>query len=255
MLYNINMTRKQILRIFNILLLIIMINVIILFETNNIGDDAQLVIDEFVSRGVFVETIDNISYYRVAKKYEYEDTSNICDSYTDKLIGTTGDIYISNGNPTGGYSLGYYLKQTWSGHAAIVSRDTATLTYEIVGNRSKEENVLTERENLWFFATRNVDMVVVRPKVKNNEKLLEYLHSNEGKPYNYVVVFHGRNSFYCLDIVIRAYDYCKIDIENNGNIVQGCSIIASDKTYLIYYKQKLSDGKYNIYYLCEANDD
>ena len=80
----------------------------------------------------------------------FEEVVNVEDfnNYTDLNVGTIGDIYISNRDPLGDFFITEWIsKIAWIGHAGVVYNEDATKMVEIVGNDTKENNVVKIYEN------------------------------------------------------------------------------------------------------------
>ena len=219
------------------------------------GHKTSRVIAEFISRAEFVKVENKTAYYKVVKKYDYENTENIIDSLADEYIGTTGDIYISAKDPLDFFVSKYISKKLRIGHAAIVKSEDATITVEVTGNTGKENNIVKEYDNIWFKKS-NVEISVLRVKgVKQaeKEKITDWLEKHYGNPYSSNYFKHSNNKFYCLDLCSEAYKSIGYEIDGGANTTLGSTIINNDNTYIIYYKKKVNKENinYEVYYLSE----
>ena len=132
----------------------------ITFESNEIDKD----IIEFKSRAVYVDSIDNFNYYKVIKKYDYEDSRNICNNYTDISVGTIGDIYVTNSDPLGGFFVTEWIsKYAWIGHAGMIYNEEGTKTIEIIGNGNKKDNIVKIYDNDWLEKVSS-ELIILRVK-------------------------------------------------------------------------------------------
>jgi len=241
------------LKIIILVILILLIFFITEVDVRHHAMDAK--IDSFIDRAVYEETIDETAYYKVNKEYEYEDNKNIGNPQEVNYIGTTGDIYLVNSDPVGMLITNWLSRRLYLGHCGIVYNEDASQMVEVVGNKSREENVVKVYNNDWMLITTN-GLVVLRVKGIDDDKknsLIDYLDNQMGKKYNYFFLAHLKNSFYCMDIASRAYEEIGIDIDGNLNITLGSSLIDSDNTYLIYYRMMVHEEgmKYKVYYLSE----
>lgn len=222
-------------------------------ESNKINNS----IDEFISRGIYVNTIDNISYYKVVKKYDYEDCDNILDEYSEKSVGTIGDMYITDRNPLKGFAVTEFISnKTWIGHCGIVYNEDGTLTLETVGNKSVEENKVKVRENIWL----DIDApryLIMRVKGINDEQkdiLKQEYEKIMDCRYNHSFIFGSKRHFYCSDMISYLYDKLDINLNDDYFLTTGGDLICAEQTYIIYYRQRvIKEGKnhYNVYYLSE----
>jgi|SRR5690554_5704074 len=216
-------------------------------------------LNDFKDRAVFVIERGNTRYYEVKAEYDYEDTSrHIKDSISDIQIGATGDIYVTSRNPVpGSVFLGFVSKLTWIGHAGLVIDDKGRETIEIVGNVNRESNVVKAYENTWIEGGKYTDQIaVLRIKdttEKQRDMMVEYAESKIGMPYNYTFLFNRKNSFYCSDLVSRAVAHAGININYDHLATTGSDMIVSENTYLIYYRERISDNRFAVYYLTEGD--
>ncbi len=248
---------KLIKRFVNLFIVILLLFVIFIIdgaiESNKINKD----IENFKNRGQLVYQNDIYTYYKVSKLYDYEDCNNVVDSYDDKFVGDVGDIYLTDRDPLGGFFITDWIsKITWIGHGSIVYNSSATEMLEIVGNKSKEENVVKVVDNIWL----DIDSpryVMLRVKDMDNQKRNIIKQESDkllGCKYNYLFMFGGNKRFYCTDLISKIYK--KIDINTNKDyfFTTGSDIISNEETYLIYYREKYTKNNkecYNIYYLSE----
>ena len=89
------MSYKHLKRNITIIIFVFVIIILTFVCTNEVCDvTANSKISSFVNRATLEKIENNIEYYKVSKKYDYEDTTlRIIDEVSDN-IGTTGDIYI-----------------------------------------------------------------------------------------------------------------------------------------------------------------
>lgn len=247
---------KKLNKVINIILIILLVLMIIflsdcIIEKNKIDN----IVDEFKSRGQLVYQNDIYSYYKVEKKYEYEDTSNILDNYSDINVGTTGDIYVTNRNPLSGFFVTKWLSRlSYIGHGGIVYSEDGSKMVEIVGNEGRENNVVKINDNTWL-EIDSPNYIILRPKnITNEQKDIIQSECNKilGSRYNYFFLISSNKRFYCTDLI--SYIYKKVDIILNKDMffTTGSDIIVNDDTYMIYYRERYINNKkvcYNIYYL------
>ena len=219
------------------------------------GHDANKKINNFIKRGIYVTTINKIEYYKVVKKYDYENTRNVIEELEDIYVGSAGDIYISSKDPLDFFLTKYLSKRLRIGHAAIVQSEDAKMMVEVIGNSTKENNVVKKVNNTWL-ETKNEEITILRAKNINEENkrnIQKNLKEKYGLSYNYIFLVHAENRYYCLDLCSRVYEEIGIDIDKNSIITFGSSMIKNDNTYIIYYKKKVQSDNinYRVYYLSE----
>lgn len=219
-------------------------------------------IGDFKSRGIYEKTEGIYSYYKVKKQYDYEDIDNrpvITNYGTGNYIGSLGDIILTNRNPlpdepiiqvmTGLFAQYYYV-----GHASLnMSEELLIEVYADSG-----AGVMLS-ENNWFYDGEDTPRIVgLRVKNTNQDILNQvsnYAYSKLGYPYNWTFLFYRHRSFYCTDLVSRAYLETGISINYDNLATTGNDMIVSPNTYLIFYRELIyQDGTphYNIYYLTEG---
>ena len=213
-------------------------------------------IEEFKSRAELIYENDIYTYYKVSKKHQYEDTSNIVKNYDDINVGTTGDIYLTNRNPINGFFVTSLIsKMSYIGHGAMIYDEKGKEIVEIVGNKSWEENEVKIVENKWL-TIDSPNYIILRSKnidSKRKEVLKEESNNILGSKYNYTFI-SNKKTFYCTDMI--SYLYKKINIKLNKDFffTTGSDIITNNEMYIIYFRERyIKNNKvcYNVYYLSE----
>ena len=243
---------------------VILLIVIIVVSSFIIGSGVKTksVIDDFKKRGELVYVNDGVEYYKVIKAYEYEDVSNriystssVLDEskkYTDKKIGTTGDVYITSNDPFGTMYTKWASKRIKIGHCGIVYDEYADSMVEVYGN--KVDNIVDIHDNDWNEQNKS-ELIIIRNKEHINKKeITDWLDSKIGMKYNYLFFINPKNRFYCTSLVSKCYEETQNQpISNNNIFVTGASMINNENTYIIYYKEKVDDIniQYRVYFLSE----
>ncbi|HHU55625.1 MAG TPA: hypothetical protein GXZ48_02890 [Acholeplasmataceae bacterium] len=238
-------------------LIIIIVSLFAVFMVNGLIESRVVnkELEEFKARGELVYENENNIYYRVKPKYDYEDTSrHIMNDYFDWQIGATGDIFVTSRNPLQGNPItGFISDHTWVGHTGLVIDDEGQNTIEITGNLDdRDRNVVDIWYNDWVI-DRTTDQIVLL-RVKNTteddrNKMVEYAKSQLGKPYNYTFLFNRAYSFYCSDLVSRSVANAGINVNYDYLATTGSDMIVSPNTYIIYYREKIGENKFAVYYL------
>lgn len=212
-------------------------------------------IKTFTERGEFVCVENKIAYYKVLKKYAYEDAKNVINDIADIYVGTTGDIYVSAKDPLDFFVTKYISKRLRIGHGAIVKSDDAKTTVEVTGNSGRDNNVVKEYDNVWF-SKSNTEITVLRVKnigEKEKSQIKDSLEKKYGMPYSYNYFKHSENKYYCFDLCSEVYKEIGYVIDKGANTTLGSTMICDDDTYIIYYKKKVNKTNinYEVYFLSE----
>lgn len=240
-----------------ILILAIIISLFSVFMVNGIIESIYVnkQINEFKARGEYVfEDYDTI-YYQVKPKYDYEDASRpVMTSFFDHRVGSTGDIFVTSRNPLPGNPfMGWISNCTWVGHTGLVIDYYGNETVEVTGNLSPDKNVVRTWENNWITADRGTDQIALL-RIKNTteeqrEQMVNYALEKEGLPYNYTFLFNRAHSFYCSDLVSRAVASSGINVNYDYLATTGSDMIVSRNTYIVYYREKISEDMFAVYFL------
>lgn len=257
---------KRILKILNTILLVFLA-ILLVFITNGTVEYSavQKEIKDFKNRSELDFTVEaiNTTFYKVAPKHEYEDLSRTVLTYSYHLnyIGSAGDIIITNRNPVKdvpvlNLPVSYFAKYFYVGHSTL-SAINPKITYESVVNQDYDNGV-RKVVNDWLyldFDTRHIVGLRVKDIDDNLAlKVDEYCESKVGYPYNYTFAFNRYNSYYCTDLISRAYKEANVNINYDYLATTGNDLFLSENTYMIFYREVvIKDGKYhfNIYYLKE----
>ena len=260
---------KRLLKIMNIIILVFFAVLLVFIINGSVEYNVvQKEIKEFKKRAELDFTFEEISttFFKVNPKYDYEDASRETLTYGEYLdfIGSAGDIIITNRNPAKDIPIlnlpvSYFAKYFYVGHSTV-NAVNPKLTYESVGT-DDGINGVRKVLNDWLyldFDTRHI--IGLRVKDINDEmaiKVEDYCEDKMGYPYNYTFAFNRNNSYYCTDLISRAYKEAKTNINYDYLGTTGNDIILSENTYIIFYREVIiKDGKnhFNIYYLKEETD-
>ena len=243
---------KKLIICFIFLLVFIIIFVIdCVFESVQINDK----VNAFISRGVLTYENENKHYYKVIKKYDYEDISYpIIRDFSSSNVGSTGDIYISNRNPIELNLVGYISKHIYIGHSALVYDELANNTIEVIGNGKKEENCVKLWDNKWIYE-KSPNFIFLRVKGMNDnlkDKFINECDKIMGEDFNYNFLFNNNKKHYCSELVTYLYNKLGYNLNNDYYASTGADYITNDNTYIIYYQEKVilnNKTHFNIYYL------
>lgn len=253
---------------------IVLLSILIVFITNGFIEKAVVNRDlkEFKARGIYTFSEGGNNFYKVIKKYDYEDTKQVynpLDKY--QYIGTTGDIILTSRNPMR-YSrswlvenvCGFFSKNFFVGHSSLIVSDDGAIMAEITAHEIVDGENVDENSgvriviNDWINADDGSEYILGL-RVKNAssediEEVVDYVYDNLGKKYNYSFLFFRKNRYYCTDLVSRAYKAAGININYDYLVTTGNDMIVSSNTYLVFCREKVVNNgntEYNIYYLCE----
>lgn len=259
--------QKVLIKLSKIMLVVIclLITLFLVFTVNGFVEYGLVnsQIDDFKERGQWVCDIDNYHFYEVEKKYDYENTSlrtyshkvfNPHTLFPDNYIGSKGDIIITSRNPMRGTSIGWIIgifsKYYYVGHATI-NLENYKKCYESEG---KEDGGVHECLNDWMIIDDCPTLLGLRVKTDEEtiDKALNYIENQDGKGYNWTFVAFRNKTYYCTDLISRAFRYNGVDINYDKLATTGNDMILSDNTYIFFYKERIDCGsiyEYNVYYL------
>ena len=264
----------RILRIFNVFLISIITFVLVFFI--NGGIEKIFVNDEindFINRGVYEKTLiihgQNVDVHKVSPLYDYEDISRPTfriveynEYYTEYYIGSLADITLTSRNPLRlieypmiKKTAGFFANNFYIGHATLNSTEIGDYYIESVGN-----NVVygvVESINTWFETevrkgddtNRIIGLRVKNTTSEDREKIVSEARSKIGLEYNMNFFVSHPNKYYCTDLITRIYEQYGYDINYDGFFSIGNDMILSKNTYLIFYIDRVSSDKFNLYYL------
>ncbi len=205
----------------------------------NIKVDSQ--ISDFISNAVFKEEVNNIRYYEVDIPQVNELSSPTIQVINNIPKSTTkGDIFVSRESvlevlPFSAQFISFYF----GGHAGIVLDQYTVI--ETTGMESNpDNNVVIKGFN--SIITNNLKRSVIGLRVNASDeeinKAIGYLDESIGKKYNYSFIFNRKNTYYCTDLVARAFSKeagLDFDLDKDGIAVSCNDLVISDDTFITYY--------------------
>lgn len=209
-------------------------------------------INDFVNNGVYVGNLRDYYFYEVNIN-EKLDSPSISFTETGYPESTNyGDIFIYKESkieyiPYSAAFISYFF----GGHAGIVVDDSVTIEANgAMGNPYLDvvdtcpNNIFTDSDK------RDVVGLRVRATEEDVNQAMEYIENSLDMPYNFSFVFNRKNSFYCTDIISRAFGHeSNLDYElDKDGIATSCNdLIVSEDTYMIYYMYYNGNEKH-LYY-------
>lgn len=215
----------------------------------NIIVDTQ--ISNFIEKGVFKEVIGNIHLYEV----EVEGLTE--PSITFDLRGypestNRGDIFIHKESEINmvPYSAAF-ISYFFGGHAGIILNESKTI--EVNGAMSNPAlNVVDTCYNDIFYGGTSRDTLGLRVRAPQDDidKAVDFAYAEVGKPYNFTFVLNRKNSYYCTDLLSRAFGKeagLNYNLDKDGIATSCNDLILSEDTNIIYYMFYVGSEKH-LYY-------
>ncbi len=247
--------------------------VLIVFLLNGVVEKgfANRKIAAFKARGELVATSDdNVKnhYYKVTHTFDYEDTTRPIFDIEKRIIGGLADIIVTNRNPMRGFpNISWVMepvfKELYLGHATINVNEQGDQMMEVVGNSTNaSQNIVSQIENHWLtyeeqLGDESISPMIIGLRVKNTtqqerQQAVDFALAQEGKPYNFTFLFNRTKSFYCTDLVSRAYEDAGIGINYDFFATTGIDLIVNQKLYIIFVREIViidNETHFNYYYL------
>jgi len=254
-------------------ILFIIICLVLIFLGNGFYEKALInkKIEDFKARAVYIgddKIRANVYYYKVLKKYDYEDTSRNTFDIQRRIIGSKTDIIITNRNPMRGVLIldpivGFLAHNFFLGHSTINSTDDGSKIIEVLGNTGNPEwDRVLENYNDWMLIEdslqeKSESPIIIGLRVKGTtasqrDKMIEYARKQIGKGYNYTFLFNRINTFYCSDLVSRSIKHGGINVNYDHFVTTGNDMILSKNTYIFFLRETIIvDGEkiFNVYFL------
>lgn len=195
---------------------------------------------EFIDNGVKVGTHNRFTFYEVVIEEELTTPSITFTESGNPQSTTPGDIFVLRESildvlPYSAEFITFYF----GGHAGIVyDKDSI---FETTGMEiNPEDNVIIEYSNNIFFRPERVSTIGLRVKAPEEDaaQAVEYVKSKLGVKYNYTFIFNKKNSFYCTDLVSRAYGKeagLNYELDKDGIATSCNDLIVSKDTFITYY--------------------
>ncbi len=215
----------------------------------NISVNNQL--NDFLSKGVYIEELNGIHYYQV--DIEEELTSPSIEIINNRPYSTTkGDIFVNRESVLNMFPfVAEFITFYFGGHAGIVVDRTKVI--ETTGMESNpEDNVVIKGYNNIFSSSLKRSAIGLRVKANEEEinKAMTYAESKVGALYNYSFVLNRKNTFYCTDIVARSFGKeagLDFNLDKDGIAVSCNDLINSEDTFITYYSFYI-DNEMHLYY-------
>lgn len=207
---------------------------------------------DFISKGVFKEELYKVKYYEVDIEEINDNTPPSIEMVNNFPRSTTpGDIFVKRESfldliPFSKQLITFYV----GGHAGVVYNNMAV--YETTGAESKykDNTVMLGFNDILKDEKRSTVGLRVKATDEELSKALNYLDNSLGKKYNYTFIFDRMNSFYCTDLVSRAFSKeagLNFNLDNDGIAVSCNDLILSKDTFITYYAFYEGDIL-NLYY-------
>lgn len=236
----------------SILIILVVLSADVVYE--NIVVNAQ--IEEFMDNGVYVGNYGDLFLYEVKIDEELSETSITFNEQGIPTSTNPGDIFLYRESTLDeNYPAIPFLKQFVSyyfgGHAGVIVDENFTV--ETNGAYSDAgKNIVDNCENNIFSSPSQRDTLGLRVNAPQEDidASLTYLEEAVGMPYNYTFIFNKANSYYCTDLVARAFGKeagLSYELDKDGIATSCNDLIISEDTYIIYY-MFYNDGERHLYY-------
>ncbi|HNZ49976.1 MAG TPA: YiiX/YebB-like N1pC/P60 family cysteine hydrolase [Bacilli bacterium] len=254
-------------------IMVVILLILIVFMINGLTERvfANQKLKAFKERGELIVTNDpnpRNHYFLVAPINDYEDISRPVFNMDLRLIGAKADVIVTNRNPMRhkpaiGWATGLLSRSLFLGHATINADDEGKYMYEVIGNSADaSHNIVKKTHNDWIIfeeelGDEGVSPLIVGLRAKNTtaeerEQMIQFASEQVGKPYNYSFLFNREHSFYCTDLISRAYQAAGININYDYLATTGIDLIVSPKLYIIFIREIViinNEKHYYFYYL------
>ncbi len=253
--------RKKIFKISIKCLLLLFITIIIgMFINSSIENIMiQTELSKFISKGVYQEDISTNyeKYYKVSRETWMPDIPSFTIKNNKRYYGSSGDIIVGLESALEDVPvISEFITYNFGGHASSVCYDHysngvyADNTYHIEASTVYEEGVVIEKGDFWKNPNYRDEVFGLRVKTSEEKKqqAFDYMISKLGCDYNTSFIFNTKNKFYCTDLISRAYHSVGIDLNYDGFYSSVLDLMASDNTYLFFYKIVKNNVSY-FYYL------
>lgn len=216
----------------------------------NIAVDNQ--IRNFVENGVFKYSVGNFYIYEVEIEEELNHKSVTFDESGFPDSTNPGDIFIQKESKIDvvDYSAAF-ISYFFGGHAGMIIDQN--LTIEVNGAMSNPAlNIVDICYNDVFYSSDKRDVLGIRVKASDEEinKAVDFAYESLDSPYNFSFVFNRKNSFYCTDLLSRAYGKeagLDFNLDKDGIATSCNDLVLSEDTYIIYYMYYIGSEKH-LYY-------
>ena len=253
--------------------ILVIIGLAIIFTVNGYYEKVIInsQIDSFKDRAEYIGEDpyrENVHYYKVPKKYDYEDTSRNTFDVNTRIVGSKTDVIITNRNPMRGVDIldpmvGFLANNFFVGHSSMNTTDDGKRMIEVIGNSgTPENNTVVETYNDWIstedrLGSKSVSPIIIGMRIKDTteeqrDKMVEYAYDQIGKGYNYTFIFNRANTFYCTDLVSRAAKHAGLHINYDHFSTTGNDMIISKNTYIFFLRETVivnGEKIFNVYYL------
>lgn len=251
---------KKYLKIIRKILIILIFSLIIGISINSTVENiiiSKQILD-FKKKGVFQENISTSTekYYLVSRETWMPDIPAFYENNGRKYYGSSGDLLLGLKSAIEGIPVvEEFITYNFGGHAASVCYEYYgdKINYEpnqvIESSTVYEEGVVVVNGEYWKDNNYRDQVIGVRLKVseEKKKKAFEYMVSKVGLDYNNLFIFNTKNSFYCTDLISRAYETVGIDLNYDGFYTSVQDLIASDETYIFFYKEYKKGIEYYYY--------
>ncbi|MGM9971636.1 MAG: YiiX/YebB-like N1pC/P60 family cysteine hydrolase [Anaeroplasmataceae bacterium] len=219
----------------------------------------QTEIASFIKKGVYQEDISTRTekYYKVSRETWMPDIPSFTEYNGRKYYGSSGDILLGlEASAAGIPIISEFITYNFGGHASSVCYDYnenglyLDNSFHIESSTVYDVGVVAVKGDFWNYASYRTEVIGVRVKTSEEKKkeAFNYMVSKLGSLYNSSFIFNTKDRYYCTDLISRAYETVGIDLNYDGFYTSVLDLIASQKTYIFFYKI-IRNGISYFYYL------
>ncbi len=209
-------------------------------------------IREFISKGKFVQQSGSFYLYEVDIDEELEVDSI---EFTEKNYPEStnpGDLFIYKESQIDviPYSAAF-ISYFFGGHAGMILNENITI--EVNGAMGHADlNIVDTCPNNVFYGSIRRDVIGLRVRASQDDidTAVDFAYDAIGTPYNYSFILNRKNSYYCTDLLSRAFGKeagLSYNLDADGVAVSCNDLVISEDTYMIYYMYYNGSEKH-LYY-------
>lgn len=215
-------------------------------------------INSFIKKGIYQEELSTKyeKYYKVSRETWMPDIESFTVINNKKYYGSSGDIILGLESAIEDVPIiSPFITYNFGGHSSSVCYDYnengvyTDSTYHIEASTVYDEGVVVTKGDFWNDMSYRDEVIGVRVNTseQNKKEAFNYMISKLGLDYNMSFIFNTKNSFYCTDLISRAYHSVGIDLNYDGFYTSVQDIICSRKTYIFFYKIVKENISYYYY--------
>lgn len=242
-------------KILKVLLIVFLtfISFLAILTIDAIGENVlvDLQIKSFIEKGEYSHQVGDFFFYEVPIEEELRTPSITYRNNGYPETTTEGDIFIYRESEIDLVQFsGEFISFFFGGHAGIIDGDSVIEAFGVSTN--PEYNIVDYDINDIFYdySERDVLGLRVRASDEDVEKAMTFSRESVGKYYNMSFVFNRKDSFYCTDLISRAYSKeagLSYNLDKDGIATSCNDLVLSNDTFITYYMYYLNNERH-LYY-------